>query len=64
MWSKLFLCLRATLLTEQSFCMSPGSSQLGGVAWGVEGGDGRWMADKVHTWALLSKASWSFKRDT
>lgn len=56
-----YLDLRATLLTERSFCMSLVSSQLGGVASGVEDGDGKWVADKVHTGAVLPKASRYFK---
>lgn len=55
-----YLNLRATLLTEPSFCMSPVSSQLGVIALGgggVEGEDGKWMTDKVRTGAVLPKAS-------
>ena len=38
--------LRAALLAEGSFCVSLVSSQLGGVAQGVEDGGGEWMADR------------------
>lgn len=56
-----YLGPKATVLTEPPLCMSLVSSQHGGFASGVEGGDGKLLADKVNTGAVSPKASWYLK---